>query len=273
MAEKDQRVHGCVIHEGIKNKEYVRLRVLDEGDSMKNIRNILMLALVVFLWHLSASAQIKVQISTTNLYCSNTIFGPVVLINPDTASQGTLAIIEALAAVKKKITATQKSITSVSRAIAKKISLKSNKKKLAALKKTLAYWKDVNKKVILCGLQSPLRPTGYGRIGVSLFGAMEGSWIYAMDGAYIGVFSKNPYTADSIANPYGTYGNQYSVKSIFDAYGTYGNRYSVYSPWNQFTTTPPIIVATDGTPLAYLTTNQFKGIYVDPSDLAIWFEQ
>lgn len=72
----------------------------------------------------------------------------------------------------------------------------------------------------------------------------NGLYLVADDGAYtyLGKLTANTYDAESIYNPYGTYGSKYSSQSIFNQYGTYGSKYSSYSPFNQYSYTPPLVV-------------------------------
>lgn len=95
----------------------------------------------------------------------------------------------------------------------------------------------------------------------------QGSFISANDGQFLGTISSNRFDLDSIANPFGTYGNTFSNLSIWNEFGTYGNTFSTMSPFNAFTTTPPVIVE-NGVVVAYLTNNTFLSPRVDPDDLA-----
>ena len=49
----------------------------------------------------------------------------------------------------------------------------------------------------------------------------------------------------------------YDSESIWNEYGTYGSEYSSYSPWNEYASTPPVIVDSRGNFYGYLTANEF----------------
>jgi hypothetical protein len=59
---------------------------------------------------------------------------------------------------------------------------------------------------------------------------LEGSYLYAQDAQNtpIGKITANTYDANSIFNPYGTYGRIYSTMSIWNQYGTYGANITFY---------------------------------------------
>jgi hypothetical protein len=99
---------------------------------------------------------------------------------------------------------------------------------------------------------------------------LEGSYLYAQDAQItpIGKITANNYDANSIFNPYGTYGSIYSTMSIWNQYGTYGSQYNLLSPFNQFTQTPPVIVK-DRRIIGYLTKNQFIQGAIDPKYLSL----
>jgi hypothetical protein len=52
----------------------------------------------------------------------------------------------------------------------------------------------------------------------------ESPIIVAPDGTYLGNLNSNRYDPDSVANPYGRYGNPYSSDSVNNPYGRYGSR-------------------------------------------------
>lgn len=58
--------------------------------------------------------------------------------------------------------------------------------------------------------------------------------LYAPNGQFLGNVNANQYDPDSIANPYGRYGNPYSPDSINNPYGQYGNPYSPNSVRNPY---------------------------------------
>jgi len=97
----------------------------------------------------------------------------------------------------------------------------------------------------------------------SLLAQLEGAFIVAEDGHFLGVITTDSYNEKSILNEYGDYGNQYSDDSIFNEYGDYGGQYSEYSPFNEYTSTPPKIYTKDHK-WAYLTVNRALKPRIDP---------
>lgn len=67
--------------------------------------------------------------------------------------------------------------------------------------------------------------------------------VYAADGTYLGKLSANSLDPESISNPIGPYGSTVSPTSINNPVGVYGSKVSALSPFNEFTTTAPYIVA------------------------------
>jgi hypothetical protein len=57
--------------------------------------------------------------------------------------------------------------------------------------------------------------------------------LYKSQGQFIGTINTNKYDPNSIANPYGVYGDKYSPTSINNPYGA-GNPYSPDSPTNTY---------------------------------------
>jgi hypothetical protein len=97
----------------------------------------------------------------------------------------------------------------------------------------------------------------------SLIDQLEGAFIVAGDGHFLGVITTDSYNSKSILNEYGDYGSEYSTDSIFNEYGDYGGEFSEYSPFNEFTSTPPKIYTKDHQ-WAYLTVNEVLSPRVDP---------
>ena len=62
--------------------------------------------------------------------------------------------------------------------------------------------------------------------------------IVTPDGKYLGNLNSNRYDPNSVANPYGRYGNPYSPDSVNNPYGQYGSRYSPDSARNPYTLGP-----------------------------------
>lgn len=50
--------------------------------------------------------------------------------------------------------------------------------------------------------------------------------IYAPDGQFLGNLNNNRFDPNSVANPFGRYGNPFSHNSINNQFGPYGNPYS-----------------------------------------------
>lgn len=97
--------------------------------------------------------------------------------------------------------------------------------------------------------------------GTSIFGYDYDEYIF------IGAIS-NEYGSESIANDYG-WGNEYRSDSINNEYGTFGGEYGSYSAYNEYTSTPPIIVNSDLEFVGYLTANEFLEPSIHP-DIAKW---
>lgn len=91
-----------------------------------------------------------------------------------------------------------------------------------------------------------------------------GMLIFAQDGKFLGEINSNRFAQNSIANQYGPYGSSYSSTSIFNSFGTYGGQFSAQSPFNPFASSPPVLVS-NGTALAFVTTNGAKTPRVDPN--------
>lgn len=72
---------------------------------------------------------------------------------------------------------------------------------------------------------------------------------------FLGCFSCNPYSNNSIWNEYGNYGSEYFNQSIWNEYGNYGSEYSLYSPWNENSTHAPVLVDEKGGFYGYFTCN------------------
>ena len=80
---------------------------------------------------------------------------------------------------------------------------------------------------------------------------------FAQQPQYLGTLNANPYSPNSVANPYGQYGSPYSATSINNPYGQYGSPYSTLSATNPYTTNAPKLYAPDGTYLGNLSTNRY----------------
>jgi hypothetical protein len=92
-------------------------------------------------------------------------------------------------------------------------------------------------------------------------------YLFSNDGKYLGLLSTNIYNSDSVFNEYGTYGSKYSSTSIWDEYGSYGSKYSSFSAFNPYTSTPPIIIDSNGNLLGKVTANPYISGGINPNDL------
>jgi hypothetical protein len=81
----------------------------------------------------------------------------------------------------------------------------------------------------------------------SLLAQLEGAFIAAEDGHFLGVITTNSYDS----------------KSILNEYGDYGGEYAEYSPFNEYTSTSPKIYTKDHK-WAYLTVNRTLKPRIDP---------
>lgn len=81
---------------------------------------------------------------------------------------------------------------------------------------------------------------------------------------FLGCFSCDFYSNNSIWNEYGNYGSEYFNKSIWNEYGDYGSEYSLYSPWNENSIHAPVLVDEDGGFYGYFTCNISKYNRVSP---------
>lgn len=79
---------------------------------------------------------------------------------------------------------------------------------------------------------------------------------------FLGVISSVRYGDKSICNPYGNFGSKYSGLSVFNRYGEYGSRYSDFSAYNPRAEYPPVLVSSNGEPLAVVSVNpRWEGIH------------
>lgn len=97
--------------------------------------------------------------------------------------------------------------------------------------------------------------------GAAIFGYDYDEYIF------IGAIS-NEYSSESIANEYGA-GNEYSSDSIANEYGTFGNPYGSYSAYNEYTSTPPVLINDDLQFIGFLTANSTLYPSIHP-DIAKW---
>lgn len=89
-------------------------------------------------------------------------------------------------------------------------------------------------------------------------GSVDGASIFGYDGShykFIGAISSE-YDSNSIANEYGA-GSKYGSDSIMNTYGDFGSKYSSYSAFNDYASSPPILVDSNSNFLGYLTTSNY----------------
>lgn len=86
---------------------------------------------------------------------------------------------------------------------------------------------------------------------------------------YLGKIA-DEFDSDSIFNELGTYGSEYNTDCIWNKYGTYGNEYSSLSPFNSYSSTPPLIMKNKKV-IGRLTVNKYVGGAVDPNWLKSFF--
>ena len=79
-----------------------------------------------------------------------------------------------------------------------------------------------------------------------------------LPGIYIGNLNTDASDANSVNNPYGTYGSKFSALSINNEFGRYGSKFSNYSATNQFATCSPKLYTQNGVYLGKLSANNFE---------------
>lgn len=90
--------------------------------------------------------------------------------------------------------------------------------------------------------------------------------LIAHDGTYLGKVSSTTWDADSICTSWGEYGSTWGAHSIRTTWGQYGSRWSTESAYNDWTTTPPLIVH-ERQVVGYVTKNTTSRGAVDPDVL------
>jgi hypothetical protein len=78
-----------------------------------------------------------------------------------------------------------------------------------------------------------------------------------LSATYLGSYNTNQYDADSVNNPYGTYGSQYSSSSINNPYGQYGSQYSGQSVNNPYASDTPKLYDQHGNYRGKLSSNRY----------------
>jgi len=97
-----------------------------------------------------------------------------------------------------------------------------------------------------------------------LISLIRGASIIAQDDdrTFLGTLT-NELNSNSIFNEIGTYGSDISSNSIWNDIGTYGSDISKYSPFDNITSTPPMIIK-NGTVIGYLTVNEIIAGGISP---------
>jgi len=98
------------------------------------------------------------------------------------------------------------------------------------------------------------------------FPIMEGWYLWADDGQFLGVITCNRHAADGVFNRYGTHGSRYSAESVWNRYGTYGGVLSRYSPFSRSGSPPKI---TRGKQYVYFTASSSPSPRLTPTDLIL----
>src|SRR5262249_24955460 len=92
---------------------------------------------------------------------------------------------------------------------------------------------------------------------VLLFVLLLQATVFAQQDQYLGKLSRNRYDAESVSNPYASYGSPYSPTSVNNQFGVYGSPSSPLSVTNPYTVSAPRLYASDGTYLGRLSANRF----------------
>jgi hypothetical protein len=87
---------------------------------------------------------------------------------------------------------------------------------------------------------------------------------------FLGCLNCSRYSADSVHNDYGKYGNAYSGTSLKNEYSKYGNEYNALSPCNEYSTTPPVVVDASGTYYGELTVNEIRPRRITHKTVVLW---
>lgn len=107
--------------------------------------------------------------------------------------------------------------------------------------------------------------------GDQSFAELEGAFIVADDGQFLGKITTNSIDSKSIINSIGSYGSDISATSIFNTIGKYGSDISRLSPFNDIASTPPKVFKGERF-MGYLTTNKIKTPRIDPHALLGWLK-
>lgn len=75
---------------------------------------------------------------------------------------------------------------------------------------------------------------------------------------FLGCLNCPETDAESVHNPFGTFGNPFSTDSLKNQFSTFGNVFNVESPCNEFSTTPPVLVDKAGHFYGEFTLNRMR---------------
>ncbi len=92
--------------------------------------------------------------------------------------------------------------------------------------------------------------------------------VIAADGQFLGVINDDPFDPESLANPYGVYGDQFSVLSVWNSFSIYGSEFSDLSAYDPFAADPPGVYL-NGVLMGFLTTNPDFFPQIDPDEVAV----
>jgi len=73
---------------------------------------------------------------------------------------------------------------------------------------------------------------------------------------FLGCLTCSRYEADSLWNPYGTYGNPHGIDSIWNPGSVFGSEHSQFSPWNERAADPPVVLDLAGYYYGRFTTSR-----------------
>jgi hypothetical protein len=96
---------------------------------------------------------------------------------------------------------------------------------------------------------------------------LTGAEVFAADDEFLGVISADPFDPESLANPFGPYGDEFSSLSIWNPFSIYGSGFNDLSAYDPFAENPPEIFL-DGEFAGYLTKNTDFSSQIDPDDVA-----
>jgi hypothetical protein len=135
----------------------------------------------------------------------------------------------------------------------------------------LPPWRDVFEHVSAAQARQRIFPSfgGFFQPPSTEFNRFLDAQIFAADGRFLGVISRDKFAPASILNEYGEYGSPHKANSIFNSFGNYGSPHSVLSPFNEYAPSPPQIVKGSQS-LGSLSVNRYVSGAVNPHALLNW---